>query len=143
MSRKAAREVGMKLLYERAMGGQGFEFTLLDLVTEGTAQLKSDEMEYINNIVNGVYAHLEEIDAIISKYAIGWKINRIARIDLSIIRLSIFEMKYRVDIPDNVSINEALELAKKYSNPEAGPFINGILASFQRNHHIQKDTDET
>lgn len=143
MSRKSAREVGMKLLYERAMGGQGFEFTLLDLVTEGTAPLKSDEMEYVNNIVNGVFAHVEEIDAIVSKYAIGWKIDRIARIDLSIIRLSIFEMNYRVDIPDNVSINEALELAKKYSNPEAGPFINGILASFQRDHRIQKEPVET
>ena len=79
-------------------------------------------------MVWGVLNNKEKIDNLIEKHAIGWKLNRISRVDLSILRVSIYEILFRDDIPYNVSVNEAIELAKKYSTNEAGSFINGILS---------------
>ena len=73
------------------------------------------------------------LDNIISENSIGWKINRISKTSLCILRLSIFEIKFMEDIPASVSINEAVELAKKYSTPEDASFINGILSTVNKN----------
>ncbi|RCX16801.1 NusB antitermination factor [Anaerobacterium chartisolvens] len=75
------------------------------------------------------------------KYSKGWKINRISRVDISILRLSIYEIGFRDDIPFNVSINEAVELAKKYSNEEAGAFINGILGKIPKMRALPEENE--
>jgi N utilization substance protein B len=78
-------------------------------------------------LIQGALAHLDDIDQRIQQLAQNWEFDRIAKIDLAILRLAIFEMVYRKDIPPVVSINEAIEIAKKYSTEESGRFVNGVL----------------
>ena len=74
-----------------------------------------------------VIAHLDEIDALLNEISKGWKTSRMARVDLTALRLSVYEMKYELEIPTKVSINEAVELAKKYGGEDSFSFVNGIL----------------
>lgn len=90
------------------------------------------QRDYIRSIVTGTAAHARELDAYIEKYARGWKLSRISRIALTILRTALFEVLYMDDVPDSVAINEAVELAKGYEEPETVAFINGILGSFMR-----------
>ncbi len=78
-------------------------------------------------LIRGVLDQMEELDNIISKEAKNWDINRIAKVDRSILRLAIYEMFYREDIPPVVTINEAIDIAKKFSTEKSGSFVNGIL----------------
>ena len=80
-------------------------------------------------MIAGVNANIDDIDFTISTYATNWSIDRIAKVDLAILRLAIFELKKREDIPPVVSINEAIDLAKSFSSAESKRFINGILDS--------------
>ncbi|WP_326716887.1 transcription antitermination factor NusB [Vagococcus jeotgali] len=84
---------------------------------------------YVDAVVAGVSEKQEELDGVIEKHLRGWKINRIAKADLIILRLAIFEMLYLQDVPNKVSLNEALELAKTYTDEESKRFINGVLSS--------------
>ena len=106
----------------------GGEETRQDLL-----EIRPDEKErdYMEQLVAGVQEHAADIDAEVSKYAVGWKIERISRVDLAIMRLALYEIKYASQ-PAGVAVNEALELAKAYSTPEAVPFVNGVLGSFVR-----------
>ena len=78
-------------------------------------------------LIRGALEHREEADALIRKYAQNWELNRIAAVDRNILRLAIFEMLHRQDIPPVVSINEAVDIAKKFSTQDSGKFVNGIL----------------
>ena len=89
-------------------------------------------MYYIKRVFFGVYEKLSDIDDEISKNAVGWSIKRITKTALAILRLAIYEIKFMDSIPVAVSINEAVELAKKYSTPEDASFINGILSSVEK-----------
>ena len=82
---------------------------------------------FAEELIQGITAHLPEIDAVIRELAQNWEFERIAKIDLAILRVAIFEMMYRRDIPPIVSINEAIDLSKQFSNADAKRFINGIL----------------
>lgn len=86
-----------------------------------------DREDFATELVHGVWNHTGELDNIISEYSRHWKLNRIARIELTILRLAMFEMLYRDDIPLKVAINEAVELAKRFGDDKAKNFINGIL----------------
>ena len=83
--------------------------------------------EFANNLAVGAIAHLDEIDGLIKQRAENWRISRMAVVDRNILRLAIYEMLYRDDIPPVVSINEAIELAKTFGGAESGRFVNGIL----------------
>lgn len=87
---------------------------------------------YIRRIVSGVSEHAAELDAYIAKYAKGWNFARIPLVASAIMRVAMFEILYMPDIPNGASINEAVEIAKKYETPETVKFINGILGSFVR-----------
>lgn len=91
-----------------------------------------EEKSYIDSAINIIVDNLEEIDRHIDENIDSWAVNRLARVDLSILRISIYELMYRDDIPKQVSINEAIEIAKKYSTEESSKFINGILGGFVR-----------
>lgn len=128
MSRKIAREAAVKLLYQMEINE---DFS--DGVKENFLKynrLKEDEIEYLDRVFKSLIEKLSLIDSKIEKYSQGWKINRIAKVDLSILRLAIFEIMYMDDIPVEVSINEALEISKKYSTEESSKFINGLLGGF-------------
>ena len=90
-----------------------------------------DYFAFAEDLIHGALAALEEIDAEIRKYLRNWDFERIARIDLAILRLAIYEMLKRPDIPPIVSINEAIDLSKQFSIPDAKRFINGILDQFK------------
>ncbi len=128
MDRTGARTAAMMLVYEWEMGGDGGEDT-----REGMLELQPDEKEYryMEMIFSGVTQKKADLDAQIAKYAVGWKLERISRVDLSIMRVAAYEILY-TDLPDGVAVNEALEMARTYSEPKAVNFINGVLGSIVR-----------
>lgn len=103
-----------------------------ELVEERMPLIKETETQFIIHEVENTRHHLAEIDQAIEEKAKGWKIDRIGRVELTILRLAIYEILFEDSIPAGVSINEAVELAKKYGQDESGSFINGILATFAK-----------
>ena len=102
----------------------------LVLFGEELENLNEKDSAYINNKCNEIFAKLPEIDAAINEVTTGWKTSRMAKVDLSIIRLAVYEMKYEDNIDSKVSINEAIELAKKYGTDNSSSFVNGVLVKF-------------
>ncbi|MGI6013395.1 MAG: transcription antitermination factor NusB [Oscillospiraceae bacterium] len=90
------------------------------------------QLQYIRTLATGVAEKKEELDGYISKYSKKWKLNRISRTAVAIMRTAMYEVLYLPDVPDSVAVNEAVELAKKYETPETVTFINGLLGSFVR-----------
>lgn len=125
MTRKMAREETFILIFEKVFSKETVE-DILEMALEAR-DLVPDE--YIKIVFNGVYEKLEELDGIISETAVGWKIDRISKTALSVLRLSLYEIKYMDDIPVSVSINEAVELCKKYAAESDASFVNGILST--------------
>lgn len=127
MSRKAARDNAFKCIYE-------YEFNKdkdIDKIIEENCienECADIEREYIEQVTKGVVENISEIDEIILKNLKKWSFSRIAKIDLAILRLAIYEMNYMDNIPLKVSANEAVELAKTYGNADSKSFVNGLLA---------------
>ncbi len=144
MTRNTARELAVHLAYELSFTDRTPE-ELLDerLSRESFAALaEEDELyaeapgptqaEYIRGVVAGVAEHAPELDGYIAQYAKGWKFERISLIAGAIMRVAMYEILYRPDIPNGAAVNEAVEIAKKYETQETAKFINGILGSFVR-----------
>jgi N utilization substance protein B len=125
MGRKASRELAMKLLYQYEFRTEDKQEQLSDIL--GLEDLNENDRGYIQNIVQGVSKEIGVIDNIIENNAKGWKISRMSKVDIAILRLAIYEITFRDDIPCSVTINEAVEMAKKFSSKESGAFINGML----------------
>ena len=89
---------------------------------------------YIKNTFFGIFDKIERIDDIISGSTIGWEYNRISKISMALLRIAVYEILYAEDIPDSVAINEAVELSKRYDDPEAYTFINGVLGAVVKNN---------
>ena len=89
----------------------------------------SEDMEFLEDTVNGVYANKEEIDNIISAYSKGYELSRISKVALTALRISVYEINFKSDIPVNVSVNEAIETVKAYEDDKTRKFVNGILGS--------------
>lgn len=130
MGRRASREIAMKLLYQLEIQKDDREEQICRVMEENSFTEK--DRDYVTEVINGVQKNLAYIDRTIEVLSKGWKIGRISKVDLSIIRLSIYEICFRDDIPYSVSVNEAVELAKKYSNKDAGSFVNGILSKVSK-----------
>ncbi|MFA5524033.1 MAG: transcription antitermination factor NusB [Tissierellales bacterium] len=130
MGRKIARESAMKLMFQMEINEDFSPGSIVIFLDSN--EFSTDESEYIVNTINQIIENLEIIDSKIEKYALGWKINRIPKVDLSILRIAIYEMLFRSDIPIEVSINEAIDIGKKYSTNESSKFINGLLGSIAR-----------
>ena len=130
MARKTARQVAMQLIYQYELGGEGVSSTIEESMDK--PDLNADDMAYIQAILDGTGEKQQELDELIGRYAVGWSLERIAKVDLSILRLALYEMLFCESIPQGVSINEAIELAHTFSTPEASSFINGILGSVSR-----------
>lgn len=126
MGRRETRENAMKLLYQVQIQKDDIEEQINRFIEEYEINDTQDK-EYFLNVVNGVINNEEELDNLISIHAKGWTIHRMPKVDLAIMRLSCYEIKYRRDIPVNVSINEAVEMAKKYSGEQSKTFVNGVL----------------
>ncbi len=144
MTRANARELAVHLIYGR-------EFTDDEPMQVIAARLDkdyysnlSDENEiyterpsraqraYIDGVVSGVASRRDDLNASISRYAIGWDISRISRLARSVMQLAMYEMLYVDDVPTGVAVSEAVRIAKKYDGDDTGAFVNGILGAFAR-----------
>jgi N utilization substance protein B len=130
--RTKARELALKFLYqiEITKEKENFSEALADFWQRH--HVARPVKEFTIQIIQGAMTNLTHIDSIISKYAQNWQLNRMAVIDRNILRLASFELLYLEDIPSKVSINEAIELAKKYGDVESSRFVNGILDKIHR-----------
>ena len=142
MNRRKSRELAMKLLFQMNVNKEDYKEVLSNVHEnieeyvkdeEEDIDLKDIDMEYITRILSGVETNKEIIDSEIEKYLLNWKLNRISKIDLAIMRICTYEILFEVDIPNSASINEALELAKKYSDEKSVSFINGVLDKIIKN----------
>lgn len=124
MKRRAARETAFKLTYEMVMTGQFNPETKDELWVDADKDARS----YIDSVIDGITAHKDQLKAIIVKYAKGYEFDRIYKTDLAVLYLACYEIMY-TDTPPAVVANEAVELAKTYSDTKSHAFINGILAS--------------
>ena len=90
-------------------------------------QVDKKAIQYARKLIGGVLGNMEEINQLISRYAENWRLERMSVIDRNILRLAVFELHYQDDVPTSVAINEAVEIAKRFSSDDSGSFINGIL----------------
>ncbi len=127
MSRRVSRELAMKLLYQFQLRDDDIQEQIELFLSEVEKPLEDAEKEYFLGVVQGAMEKKNQIDTLIQNHAKGWTLERMPKVDLAIMRLTIYELQYRKDIPWNVSINEAVELAKKYGGDQSKTFINGVL----------------
>ena len=138
MGRRASREAAMKLIYQTDIQKEDREQQIKTALDENG--FNATDSGFVEGLVDGVAKNTEYIDAIIEKNSKGWKLNRIPKVDLAILRLGIYEICFRDDIPYSVSVNEAVELAKKYSSEDAGAFINGVLSKVPKMKAVPADS---
>jgi N utilization substance protein B len=123
--RRRARELALKALYAFEQAGQSKDKVRAQIIDQ--SGLDEGSADFARSLFDNAVDNLKKIDKYIARLATNWKIDRIAIVDKNILRLAITEVEYMPDIPLKVAINEAIELAKKYSALESGAFINGIL----------------
>ena len=128
MSRRNARKNAFCLLFALDFADLEERGEIERIFFEENGPFEESDMLFIEEEVNGALENIVEIDRLIGLYAKGWTTERMSKVDLAILRLAVFEIKYSMT-PKSVAVNEAVELAKKYSSDEAPAFINGILGS--------------
>lgn len=133
MNRKLAREEAMKKIFQMDIQGD-YSQEMIDKISEELP--KGSQTEYIKEVLNHFIINKDEIDHMIEENTKEWKIDRISKVILAILRVAVIELCYMKDIPSSVSINEAVEIGKTYDSEEAGKFVNGILGSVF--NHIEK-----
>ena len=144
MTRNNAREIAVQMLFSLNFGDENAD-RLLDsqLTQERFAELAEEmplyaqfpnekQLQYIKDLVRGVFAHGPELDDYIARYAVGWSFARIPRMAATVMRTAMYEVLYMPDIPNAAAINAAVEIAKNYEPQEVVSFVNGILGSFVR-----------
>lgn len=130
MKRSEAREQAFQLVFEMGITGDSVDAAM------DAAGMSRDLIldDFAEKLAKGVEQNREKIDEQISRYIRGWKFSRLSRVAVAALRLAVYEILYEDNIPDSVSINEAVELAKKYGSVEDAPFVNGVLASVVKSH---------
>ena len=128
MTRRALREQVFLMLFRVEFHGAEEVDEQIDLYKEQLEECTEKDCDYIVNKFKNIVEKLEEIDTAIGEVSKGWKVSRMAKVDLALIRLAVYEMKYEEDVPVKVAINEAIELAKQYGTDDSPSFVNGVLA---------------
>lgn len=128
--RTLARECALKILYRIEISRDSLEISMEDFWSREAAG--KEVRAFADSLAKGTMGNLSRIDGIISKYADNWGIKRMAVIDKNVLRLGTFELLYMDEIPPKVSINEAIDLAKKYGDVDSGKFVNGILDKIRK-----------
>ncbi|MBE6822911.1 MAG: transcription antitermination factor NusB [Ruminococcaceae bacterium] len=129
MKRREAREQAFILIFERSINHYTTD-EIID-VAETCSDIRIDE--FAERIASGAEKEEEQIDALIQKSIRGWKMNRLSKVSLALLRMAIYEILFEEDIPVSVSINEAIDLAKKYGGADDAPFVNGVLGTVAKN----------
>lgn len=128
MTRRELREQIFKMLFGVEFHDAADISQQMELYQEAERVWDAEDGAYITEKCKNIVAHLEEIDARINEVAEGWKTGRMGKVDLTLLRLAVYEMNYDEEVPVGVAINEAVELAKKYGTDDSSSFINGVLA---------------
>lgn len=135
-NRHLMRSVAMQTLYQIDVADLWESEKLWDIIQESIHRLSEgvEDISYIKEVISGVLQNKQVIDDTITEYATGWIVETIAPVERNILRLAIYEMEYYKDkdIPPKVAINEAIELAKAFSGPAAGKFVNGVLGGLYK-----------
>jgi len=134
MIRRKAREYALKILYMMDIREE-FNSFLIENFEKDEVEKNKKIKDFAIEIIKGVIENMKEIDEIISKVSLNWDIKRMSYIDRNILRIATYEIMLREDIPSVVSINEAIEISKKYGDEDSPKFINGIL------HKIKEITE--
>ncbi len=144
MTRTAARQLAVHMIFSLGFADGNAEQVLADALTPEHFELLAQEdplyaaypdekqEEYIRTLVTGVAGHAQELDQYISRYSVGWNIERIPRTARAILRTALYEVLYMPDVPNAAALNAAVEIAKEYETAEVVSFLNGILGSFMR-----------
>ncbi len=135
--RTRARECALKILYAVDVSKNDCDDRIEDYWKN--QKVENDEVRsFAEYLVNGVCSNLDKIDGYITKYAANWQIQRMATIDRNIIRMATFELIFSEDIPSRVTINEAVEIAKKFGDKDSSKFVNGILDRINKEEAVNK-----
>lgn len=125
-TRRQSREYALQMLYQLEISQDNLEHVLKHYWERQVAE-DDETKEFTHFLVSGVVGQKNEIDEFIAKYSTHWKLSRMAAVDKNILRLAVFELRNCQDIPLKVTLNEAIEIAKKFGSEESGSFINGVL----------------
>lgn len=137
MQRTKMRELAFKLMYEIEIQKEISDILINNFI-DSNSITDNEAIEYLKDIVYGIESHKEEIEPLISQnLKENWTLSRISKINLSLLKIAIYEMLYK-DLPYKVAINEVIELAKKYADDSSPIFINGILASIVKQKELDK-----
>lgn len=138
-TRRKAREVVLQALYAFEVGGTP---VLQTIATLGREEGEVDSAEFARELATRTIQNLDQIDTLIREQVANWDLERVAVIDKNVLRMAAAEMLYLPDVPIKVSLDEAIELAKKYSTEKSGKFVNGILDPIAKKQMKTKDKDE-
>ena len=127
MNRKKSREKAMELLFSLTLSKDSVEEAMEVFVDNYEENIKELDLDYIKALLEGVEANKNEIDSIIERNLQNWKLDRISKINLTILRVGVYEIVFDENIPKKVALNEAIELGKIYSDEKSVSFINGVL----------------
>lgn len=128
--RRRAREIALKVLYEMEYNEDSYEDVVQRLVTE--ERLEAELAEFLNQLLSACTENRQSIDTCIEGRSEHWKLSRMPSVDRNLLRLGMTELIYIADIPKSVTINEYLEIAKRYGTEDSSSFINGILDKFEK-----------
>lgn len=128
MNRRKSREIAMKLLFEMSINKESYEDIIESFKENTDVDLNDLDLSYITKVLAGINENGKEIDKNIEKHLIKWKLDRLSKMNIAILRISTYEILFEEEIPNIVSVNEGIELAKKYGEDSSPAFINGILA---------------
>ncbi len=134
MKRSVAREQAFILVFEKSFRDE----SIPEIIESAVIARQLEEDSFMNELAIGTFDNLDAIDALIDKHCIGWKRERLSRVALAILRLCCFELLFRPDIPVGVSIDQAVELAKKFATADDASYINGVLGSVSRKEELSK-----
>ncbi|RYX84333.1 transcription antitermination factor NusB [bacterium] len=137
--RRSGRELAFRLLFQMDVGG-GTPAEVFEVAREAS-EASSEVWVFAVQVARGAWDKRDEIDPIIERFASGWTLERMANADRNLLRLALYEIQFRPEIPPSVSINEAVELAKEYSTAESARFINGILGAYVRERGREADAE--
>jgi len=135
-SRRAARELALRALFQADIRGISAQETIE--LSFSQVHHAPPTLSFAEQLIRGALLHQPHIDRLIERYARGWTLERMANVDRNILRLATFELLFLPDTPPSVVVDEAVELAKKYSTQESGRFVNGILGNLIRNLHQER-----
>ncbi|MPN24285.1 Transcription antitermination protein NusB [bioreactor metagenome] len=127
MNRRKSREIAMQLLFEMSINKEDYSFIIQNFKENSDLELQDIDFQYIERILRGFQVNGKEIDSTIEKYLVKWKLERLPKMNLAILRMATCELLFEEDIPERVSVNEAIELAKTYGDDNAPSFINAVL----------------